>query len=135
MPSWRRERERFIGWIFEGTDAPAAIQAEMPEPPIRRSAARRFSTAQMAFASATPMPEDRAAVIADYIRAHLLVDRGKELTLDTPFITDGLVDSMGLVLLAAFVEERFGVRIDDAEIRAGHLETIREILSLVDQRG
>jgi acyl carrier protein len=79
------------------------------------------------------MPEDRAAVIADYIRTQLLVDRGKELTLDTRLISDGLVDSMGLVLLAAFVEERFGVRIDDAEIRAGHLETIAEILSLMDQ--
>jgi acyl carrier protein len=80
------------------------------------------------------MSDDRAAVISDYIRAHLLVDRSKELALDTPLISEGLVDSMGLVLLAAFVEERFGVRIDDAEIRAGHLETIVEILSLMDRR-
>ena len=40
---------------------------------------------------------------------------------------------MGLVLLAALVEERFGVRIDDAEIGPGHLETIAEILSLIDR--
>lgn len=79
------------------------------------------------------MTDDRAHLIERYIRSHLLVDRDKALGPDTPLISEGLVDSMGLVLLAAFVEERFGVRIDDADLRAGALETIDDILALVDR--
>ena len=80
------------------------------------------------------MNDPRAAVLEDYIRTHLLVDQGRAIAVDTPLISDGLVDSMGLVLFVTFVEERFGVRIDDAEMRAGRLETIAEILALIDQR-
>ncbi len=79
------------------------------------------------------MADERASILEDYIRTHLLVDRGRQLHLDTALVSEGLVDSMGLVMLAAFVEERFGVRIDDADMRAGHLETIDEILSLIDR--
>ncbi|HZR82443.1 MAG TPA: acyl carrier protein [Candidatus Binatia bacterium] len=80
------------------------------------------------------MSEDRAAVLERYIRSNLLVDPSRPLAPDTPLISEGLVDSMGLVMLAAFVEERFGVRIDDADMRAGSLETIRDILAFVDSR-
>ncbi len=69
-----------------------------------------------------------------YIRSNLLVDPARQIDPDTALVSDGLVDSMGLVMLAAFVEESFGVRIDDAEMRAGSLETIAEILALVDAR-
>lgn len=80
------------------------------------------------------MSDDRTAVLETYIRANLLVDPARPLAPDTPLISEGLVDSMGLVMLAAFVEERFGVRIDDADMRAGSLETIREIVAFVETR-
>ena len=40
---------------------------------------------------------------------------------------------MGLVLLAAFVEERFGVRVDDSDVRAGGFDTVSDILKLIDR--
>jgi acyl carrier protein len=61
-----------------------------------------------------------------------LLDPAHGVDSDTPLLAEGLVDSMGLVLLAAFVEQRFGVRIDDADMRAGPLESIRDILAFVD---
>jgi acyl carrier protein len=77
---------------------------------------------------------ERASILESYIRSNLLVEPERPLDADTRLVSEGLVDSMGLVMLAAFVEERFGVRIDDADMRAGSLETIREILALVDAR-
>lgn len=76
--------------------------------------------------------DERAAVLIDYVRSNLLVDPARPLDEDTPLISEGLVDSMGLVMLAAFVEERFGARIEDADLRAGALESVRGILSLID---
>ncbi len=35
---------------------------------------------------------------------------------------------------ATFVEERFGIRIDDADLRAGGVERIRDLVALLDRR-
>lgn len=80
------------------------------------------------------MADPRARVLEDFVHSRLLGDRRRVVTPETRLASEGLVDSMGLVLLAAFVEERFGVRIDDADLRAGELETIAGILALVDRR-
>lgn len=82
----------------------------------------------------SPVADERAQVIEAFIRTKLLADRQRALTLDTPLVGDGLVDSMGQVMLAAFVEERFGVRVNDADVRAGRLGTIRDILAFVAGR-
>jgi acyl carrier protein len=80
------------------------------------------------------MADDRARALMEFVRTNLLAGRDGSITPETRLLTDGLVDSMGLVLLAGFIEERFGVRIDDADLRAGELETIADILALVDRR-
>jgi acyl carrier protein len=81
-----------------------------------------------------PMADDRARVLSDYICGRLLADRSRTVDIDTKLVGDGMLDSMGIVILAAFIEERFGRRVDDADIRAGELQTIGSILSLLDRR-
>ncbi len=80
------------------------------------------------------MADPRAAALERFIREELLLDPMVQLTRDTRLLSDGLIDSLGAVRLAAFVEETFGVRFDDSEIRGGELETIADILSVVDDR-
>jgi len=76
----------------------------------------------------------RARELVNFVRTNLLPGAPEAITSETRLLGDGLVDSMGLVLLAGFIEERFGVRLDDADLRAGELETIADILALVDRR-
>lgn len=80
------------------------------------------------------MADARTAALLDFVRSKLLVDASRPVTADTPLISERLVDSMGLVLLAAFVEDQFGVRVDDADLRAGEVETVAGLLQLVDRR-
>ncbi|MBU6283303.1 acyl carrier protein [bacterium] len=80
------------------------------------------------------MSDERTAILVEYVRSQLLVDPDRPLDADTPLISEGLVDSMGLVMLAAFVEERFGARIEDADFRAGSLESIRDVVELIRAR-
>jgi acyl carrier protein len=60
-------------------------------------------------------------------------DPAGEVAADTPLLKSGLIDSMGYVLLAAFVEERFGVQITDADLRSGELDTIGDLLAFLDR--
>jgi acyl carrier protein len=80
------------------------------------------------------MTDERARALVEFVRTNLLAGADGPLTPETRLLTEGLLDSMGLVLLAGFVEERFGVRVEDADLRAGELETITDILALVDRR-
>lgn len=78
------------------------------------------------------MDDPRVQVLADYV-ATLQVDRGRSFDAATPLLSARILDSMGMVMLAAFVEERFGVRVDDADFRAGGLERLTDVLALVDR--
>jgi len=75
-----------------------------------------------------------AALLERFVREELLVDPAVLLTPETRLLSEGLIDSLGAVQLAAFIEETFGVRFDDSEIRGGELETIAAILLVVDGR-
>ena len=80
------------------------------------------------------MADARVAVLERFIREELLPEPTMPLAPDTRLLSEGLIDSLGAVRLAAFVEETFGVRFDDNELRAGDLETIAGILAVVDSR-
>jgi acyl carrier protein len=77
---------------------------------------------------------DDAAAMLTFVRDELLADGDSEVTASTPLISKGLLDSLAVVRLAAFIEERFGIRFDDVEIRAGVAESVDDILALVRKR-
>jgi acyl carrier protein len=80
------------------------------------------------------MADPRIARLERFIRDELLVERSAALGPESRLLSEGLIDSLGAVRLAAFVEETFGVRFEDSELRPGELETIAGILAVVDAR-
>ena len=73
-------------------------------------------------------------ILAEFITGSVLKDPGRVLRMDEPLITGGLVDSFSLVDLALFVEKTFGVRLHDAELRAGVFDTLDQLTALIEQR-
>ena len=77
---------------------------------------------------------DVASRIRDFIRAELLFENSDErLENDTPLL-DGILDSLGLMQLVAFLEEEFDVEMDDEDITADHFRTVADIGRLVTQQ-
>lgn len=76
--------------------------------------------------------DPRTAELERYVRENLVIDEGAPLSSTTPLVSDGLVDSMGIVMLAAFIEDRFGVRISEDEIMGGS-DSIDAIVALIDR--
>jgi acyl carrier protein len=77
------------------------------------------------------MYDDDTAALLQFIRDELLPDPSTDISPTTPLISEGLLDSLSVVRLAAFIEERFAIRFDDVEIRAPGTETVRDILARV----
>lgn len=69
--------------------------------------------------------------IRGFIREDITLDPpDARLDDDTPLL-EGILDSMSLMRLVAFLEEDFGVEIDDTAITAENFRTVEDIARLV----
>jgi acyl carrier protein len=73
-------------------------------------------------------------LLTKYIASEILKQPGRRISPDEPLISSGLVDSFSLVDLALFVEDTFGVHIDDTELTADTFDTISQLEQLIVER-
>jgi acyl carrier protein len=78
------------------------------------------------------MSQERFAKLAAYIQHNLSKDPRRVLEPDTPLISSGLVDSLSLISVLAFIEDEFAVVIPDEAATAEAMNTIRQIGALID---
>ncbi len=72
--------------------------------------------------------------IGGYIAEQILNNPERRIEADEKLISSGLVDSFSLVDLALFVENEFGVRIDDTELNAQTFDSLTELAEMIKQR-
>ncbi|MFC1878324.1 acyl carrier protein [Chloroflexota bacterium] len=72
--------------------------------------------------------------LSEYICTEILKHPGKNLDGKEALISSGLIDSFSLVDLSLFVEENFGVRIDDTELNAETFDNLEQLTKLVEER-
>jgi acyl carrier protein len=70
--------------------------------------------------------------IRDYVLEEFAKSKGINQISDTEALTkNGIIDSMGIFRLVAFIEETFNVRVGDEEITNENLESVEAIERLV----
>jgi len=72
--------------------------------------------------------------LAAYIATEILKQPKRVIRPDETLISSGLVDSFSLVDLGMFVEDNFGVRIDDTELNAETFDTLEQLAALIQSR-
>jgi acyl carrier protein len=77
---------------------------------------------------------DNATRIRDFIRQEVLFEEDGTSLRDDTLLLDGAMDSLGLMQLVAFLEEAFGIEIDDEDVTADHFRTVADIERLVGQK-
>jgi len=75
-----------------------------------------------------------ATRIREFILSELLFEDKDAVLSDDTSLLDGIIDSLSLMQLVAFLEEEFGVDVDDAEITADHFKTVADIVRLVEAK-
>ena len=58
----------------------------------------------------------------------------RELTPDYPLIDRQVVDSLGITLMVAFLEDDFGVTVSDEELLPENFDSIRQITDFIDAK-
>jgi acyl carrier protein len=72
--------------------------------------------------------------ISKYIAEEILQQPGRTVKEDEALITGGLIDSFRLMDLGLFVEDTYGVIIEDTELNADTFDTVAQLAALVEER-
>jgi acyl carrier protein len=72
--------------------------------------------------------------IAKFIAEKILKQPNKVITADESLISSGLIDSFSLMDLALFIEDTFGVRVEDTELNAETFDNLNQLATLISSR-
>lgn len=72
--------------------------------------------------------------LSKQIAEKILKQPARIIGVDEPLISSGLIDSFSLVDLALFVEDAFGVRIEDSELNASTFDSLTQLAALIEAR-
>ena len=72
--------------------------------------------------------------VREYVAKNLLFsDNGFEYDDDDSFLQEGIVDSVGVLELVLFVEEKLGVAVDDQDITPDNFDSVNKLADYVQR--
>ena len=80
------------------------------------------------------MTDTTLSNLEKYIATQILKQPSRKISADEPLLSSGLIDSFSLMDLALFVEDTFGVRIEDTELNANTFDNLNQLASLIESR-
>jgi acyl carrier protein len=78
---------------------------------------------------------DQKTILAQYIQTEILHGRNVNLQEDQDLLGAGILDSLSILQLVAFVEERFGIQVPDEDVVYDNFKTINALAEYLQQRG
>tara|TARA_R110000787_G_scaffold63679_3_gene143360 strand:- start:96054 stop:96323 length:270 start_codon:yes stop_codon:yes gene_type:complete len=81
--------------------------------------------------------ETQNAAVADDIRRFLADEcyvNLDDINDDTLLFTSGLLGSLDMIDLSAYIEEKYGIDVSDAEVSIEHFDSVQMIVAYVDAR-
>ena len=78
--------------------------------------------------------DEIATKLTAYIAKEILKQPNRAISADEALISSGLIDSFSLVDIGLFIEDNFGVHIDDTELNAGTFDNLDQLSALIRSR-
>lgn len=80
------------------------------------------------------MTTEIVLTLSKQIAEKILKQPSRVIGADEPLISSGLIDSFSLMDIALFVEDTFGVRIEDSELNASAFDSLTQLAALIQSR-
>jgi acyl carrier protein len=78
--------------------------------------------------------DETKAKLGEFLANEILKQPGRVIQPGEALLSGGLIDSFHLVDLALFVEDNFGVHIDDSELNASTFDSLYQLVALIQSR-
>lgn len=72
--------------------------------------------------------------IRSFIVENFLFGEAGELNDETSFLNDGIIDSTGILELVDYIEENFGIKVEDDELVPENLDSIKNLEVYITQK-
>jgi len=72
--------------------------------------------------------------LVTFLATDILKQPERAIAPDESLISSGLIDSFSLMDVALFVEDTFGVRIEDTELNADSFDNLTQLAALIESR-
>jgi acyl carrier protein len=72
--------------------------------------------------------------LTHFVREHFPLAQRRNLQPGDPLIESGIVDSLGILDVVAFVEAEFGVRVEDEDLVPENFQSVAQIASYVEKK-
>ena len=80
------------------------------------------------------MSDQTLSSLEKFIATQILKQPNRKFAADEPLLSSGLIDSFSLMDLALYVEDTFGVRIEDTELNADTFDNLNQLAALIESR-
>ena len=80
------------------------------------------------------MEDKTYSKLANFISEDILKQPSRTISPVEPLISGGLIDSFNLVDLALYIEDHYGVHIDDTELNSETFDTFEQLTALIEAR-
>lgn len=80
------------------------------------------------------MTDQMISSLEKFIATQILKQPNRRIPVDEPLLSSGMIDSFSLMDLALFVEDTFGVRIEDTELNANTFDNLTQLAALIASR-
>ena len=82
----------------------------------------------------SPESIDVRALITDYMWQRFPAMSNTPIDDSKALLADGLIDSLGILDLTAFLSERLGIEISDEDFEPSNFETFGQLLAFVERK-
>jgi acyl carrier protein len=80
------------------------------------------------------MSDQIISSLEQFIATQILKQPNRKISPDEPLLSSGLIDSFSLMDLALYVEDTFGVRMEDTELNADTFDNLSQLSALIAAR-
>ena len=77
---------------------------------------------------------DQKSKIETFILENFLFGNADGLKDDTSFLEEGIIDSTGVLELITFLEDEFGIKVEDDELIPENLDSINKITQFLQKK-
>lgn len=77
---------------------------------------------------------DVNTTIRSFIIENFLFEEDEKLKEDTSFLESGIIDSTGILELVTFLEETYGISVEDEELIPENLDSIKNVVAYLGRK-
>ena len=77
---------------------------------------------------------DNSVKVREFIVENFLFGDGEALENDTSFMEEGIIDSTGILELVFFLEETFGLSVEDEELVPENMDSLQNITRFIERK-